>query len=95
MAADHSDPPRRAPPFLERGNYRKRRVRDAARLLPILGLSLWLVPLLWATEADDAPATSNTMVYVFGVWFILILAAVVLSRWLGDDTRNDRAGPRP
>ena len=34
----------RAPLFLKRGSYRKRRLRDAARMLPILGALLLLVP---------------------------------------------------
>ncbi|GLS87193.1 hypothetical protein GCM10010873_21670 [Cypionkella aquatica] len=37
----------RAPLFLARAVYRQRRWRDAARLLPIFGLFLLLLPLLW------------------------------------------------
>ena len=37
----------RAPIFLEKRGYRQRRMMDAVRLLPFLGLMLWMVPLLW------------------------------------------------
>jgi len=68
--------------FLERRTYRRRRLMDAARLLPVVGLLLFMVPLLWALNRTDAAATSSTMVYVFAVWAVLIAAAVVLSRAL-------------
>ncbi len=38
----------RAPLVLARKVYRRRRLRDAARILPFLGLFLMLLPALWA-----------------------------------------------
>ena len=40
MTAPAEDRPRRPSLFLERRTYRRRRLMDAARLLPLLGLLL-------------------------------------------------------
>ncbi|MEM9550793.1 MAG: hypothetical protein AAGA05_06445 [Pseudomonadota bacterium] len=92
---------RQPPPvFLERQSYRRRRIRDAARLLPVLGVLLLAVPLLWPS-ADPAPrdAVSNdvsmsaAMVYVFSTWAFLIAATAVLgalvSRWVRESATED------
>ena len=63
--------------FLVRRSYRRRRLQDAARVLPILGLAFWLVPLFW--HGGDAPRASRALLYIFGVWGALVLA----SAWLG------------
>lgn len=72
--------------FLERKSYRRRRLRDAALALPVLGGVLLMVPLMWS--AGDAPATSNAdaMLYVFAVWCLLIVLSAVISRALRPDT---------
>ncbi len=62
--------------FLERQSYRRRRLTDAARLLPILGAALFAVPLLWpigGEEADPVPM-SAAISYIFICWIALILA---------------------
>ncbi|WP_299283183.1 hypothetical protein [uncultured Tateyamaria sp.] len=71
------------PVFLEQRGYRRRRLMDALRLLPIAGIALWLLPVFWPTVADgpDAPepmAMSSAIVYVFVVWIGLIMAAFAL-----------------
>ncbi len=38
------------PLFLARHGYRRRRIMDAARVLPVLGAFLFFVPLLWTGE---------------------------------------------
>lgn len=86
------------PVFLARTSYRQRRLRDAARLLPVLGATLWMLPLLWPraslTNADMAQSTSTAMIYIFGVWTALILASLVLARVLrpDDDSGTPQAG---
>jgi len=73
--------------FLERKSYRKRRMMDALRLLPILGLMLWMLPLFWprAGAVDVRSISASTVVtYVFIVWLILIIAAFALSLSLRD-----------
>ncbi|WP_421703403.1 hypothetical protein [Aliiroseovarius sp.] len=74
----------REPLFLARQTYRRRRVADAARLLPLLGVLLFMLPLLGAAGAGDGGAetgqTSAGGIYIFAVWAGLILAAALLSR---------------
>jgi hypothetical protein len=70
-----------APLFLARASYRRRRLRDAARLLPVVGVFLLLLPLLWASDGKIA-LTSGEMIYFFGAWLFLIVAAAVFARGL-------------
>ncbi|GGE20416.1 hypothetical protein GCM10011360_06380 [Primorskyibacter flagellatus] len=73
----------RRPLFLERSSYRQRRLGDAARMLPVFGGVLMMLPAIWQRgEAEGAPATSSAMIYVFGGWVALSVAAFVLARWL-------------
>lgn len=74
--------PPRPPEFLARRTYRLRRLMDAARLLPIFGLLLLLLPMLRADSDAAAPPTAMEGVYLFAVWAMLILAAYVASLWL-------------
>jgi hypothetical protein len=72
------------PVFLAPASYRRKRVRDAARLLPLLGaVLLLLVPLLW-TPSDEVGGVrhSAALIYVFCCWAALIVSAVFLSRVL-------------
>lgn len=82
--------------FLERGSYRQRRLIDAVRLVAVLGAFLWMVPLIWPLgDGLDGPSISmsRALFYVFGVWFLLICIAALLSRKLGKipatSTQND------
>jgi len=71
----------RNPIFLERKSYRRRRIMDAVRLLPLFGLGLWLVPLMWPRQVDpgaDGLAMSAVLIYIFAVWLMLICLCVVL-----------------
>lgn len=77
------------PLFLARAPYRRRRLRDAARLLPVLGVFLLLLPLLWAPAAGLS-LTSGDVVYFFGVWLLLIgLAAAFAPGLRGGDGAED------
>jgi hypothetical protein len=94
-----SDPPRSTQAvFLERQSYRRRRLVDVARLLPLLGVLLLLVPLLWpgpGTGVNEGLGTpmSTAITYVFAVWAVLMFGAVLLGiaarRWGGDKRRAD------
>ncbi|MEP3686588.1 MAG: hypothetical protein ABJN05_05780 [Sulfitobacter dubius] len=98
----------RPPIFLEKRGYRQRRMMDAVRLLPFLGLMLWMVPLLWpvpeilpdATPEPTKPtiAMSVALRYLFGVWALLILATWALWRRTRDVASDGGAdtkdGPR-
>lgn len=79
--------------FLERRSYRLRRLRDAAKFLPFLGLVLWLVPLLWPVEGADAASNAMALQYIFGVWAVLIAVVFVISQMVSlGDHRADKAG---
>lgn len=73
-----SDP--REPVFLARESYRRRRVGDAARFVPLLALVLFLLPILWA----GSNRTADTIIYVFSAWAFLIILLGFLSRRLVD-----------
>jgi hypothetical protein len=71
------------PLFLQRGPYRQRRRADAARLLPVAGLFLLLLPMLWEPADGSGRPTSLDGIYLFVVWALLILAARILAPGLG------------
>ena len=81
----------RQPLFLARQSYRRRRLVDATRLLPVLGGGLMLLPLLW--QGGAAPVrTSVVGLYLFAVWFALIAATALLGRWLAPEPDGGREG---
>lgn len=80
--------------YLERRTYRRRRLQDAARLLPVLGVLLFLVPLLWATRTEEPASTASGGIYVFGIWAGLIVASAWLSRRLGGEQTDLSGGDR-
>ena len=83
----------RTPLFLARQGYRSRRVMDAARALPVLGVFLLLIPILWTGDSGDMPSTRVGTVYLFIIWAGLIAAAAILSRYL--DKPQDPTPPVP
>lgn len=58
---------------------------DAARLLPVLGGGLFVLPVLWADGSGTAPG----VLYLFGIWGLLIAGAAVLSRRLPQPLDTD------
>ncbi len=68
-----------SPQFLARDSYRIRRLMDAARFLPVLGLVLLLLPLMRHDYSTEAPPTAVESVYLFAVWIMLIVVAFVMS----------------
>lgn len=76
-------PPRR-PVFLGRIPYRRRRLRDAARLLPVFGLVFLLLPILWS-PAQGLRVLSRDLVYLFAVWLGLIAVAAAFAPGLSRD----------
>ncbi|MEO9823179.1 MAG: hypothetical protein ABJF50_02035 [Paracoccaceae bacterium] len=78
------------PIFLERESYRRRRLADAAKLSPVLGAVLFLMPVLWA----GAGSTAGGLVYLFGAWALMILVMKLLSRHLSDaEPKTDESVP--
>lgn len=78
------------PMFVDRRAYRRRRVADAARLLPVLGAILFTVPLLWQGQAETAARTSHVLLFLFVVWVLLAGLAAVISRRLEHDDDGNR-----
>lgn len=71
--------PTRPSLFLERQSYRRRRLADAARLLPFLGAAMLALPLLWPDSDDGAEALplSSAIFYIFICWGVLILVSLI------------------
>ncbi len=74
-------PQTRQPLFLARASYRKRRLRDGARLLPIFGFLLLVLPLLWVPSVQGVAPHWG---FVFVVWAGLIGIAAALSHGLSE-----------
>lgn len=72
---------RRSPLFLERQSYRRRRLIDMIRMLPVIGALLWAVPLLWPVGTESDTPTSAAIIYLFGVWFAMVVLSAVLA-WI-------------
>ncbi|MEZ5911732.1 MAG: hypothetical protein R3D84_05415 [Paracoccaceae bacterium] len=72
--------PARRPLFLARSSYRRRRLIDAARLLPAFGAFLLIVPVFWTPGAHTIQDTARDGLYLFGVWFLLIVLAALIAR---------------
>jgi len=84
--------------FLERRVYQNRRLGDAAKLLPIIGMLLFVMPaLLLGTPGagNETGTTALRLVYFFFVWICLIGTCATIARGLaGADTpyEENRAG---
>ncbi len=79
------------PVFVDRRAYRRRRMADAARILPIFGAGLICIPLLWTDQAGGAASTGAVMVYLFAVWVLLAILAAVISGYLKPSGQEDDA----
>ncbi|WP_323041408.1 hypothetical protein [Gemmobacter sp.] len=71
--------PPRQPLFVAPPIYRSRRLRDAARILPVVGAVLMLVPMLWEPGPGGARSTARDGIYLFVLWGALIVAARLLA----------------
>ena len=85
----------RAPLFLPRPEYRRRRLVDAARLLPVFGGFLVLLPILWAPSGTDTRDTARDGIYLFVIWAVLVGLAAWLAPGLANaaDRDDDTAPP--
>lgn len=83
------------PPFPRLAAYRRQRITDGARMLPVLGLVLFLLPLLWSV-AEPGASTARTGLYIFGIWAGLIVVARGLAHLLmaGHPVRPDGHHPQ-
>lgn len=67
------------PLFLERASFHRRRLGDAARVLPILAMLLILVPVWWVPSSVSFAAGA---VWIFTLWGVLVIAVWALHRAL-------------
>lgn len=81
---------RRTPLYLERETYRRRRIMDGARVLPVLAFVLILLPVLWT---PSGMGTADEALYLFAVWLGLIVVAAALSRPLRAAQRREIVRP--
>lgn len=72
--------------FLGRSSFRRRRLRDAARMVPIAAGVLMLLPLL--KDGDPEASTAGMLLYIFGLWIALVMLSALLAGVLAieDDT---------
>lgn len=61
--------------FLERAAYHRRRLGDAARVLPVLACTALIVPAIWL---PDLLATGRGFVVIIGTWLAVVLAIAAL-----------------
>lgn len=79
------------PNFIERDQQaqRKRKNREAAALLPVLGVILLLTPMISAfTQDTRTGGIPNAVFYVFGVWLLLIGLTILLAPRLQRDSKD-------
>jgi hypothetical protein len=82
----------KSPVFLERQSYRRRRLQDMSRLTPVLGLFLFMVPLLGAQKFGSDLAA--LLVYFFLAWAVLIVLAMLIARALERQMADEQAEER-
>lgn len=75
--------------FLERRTYRRARLQDAARLLPILGLILFFSPIF--IRAGRETDLAGGLVYYMAIWFGLIVLAALISSALARMSAEEAA----
>ncbi len=67
--------------FLQRQPYRRRRLIDAARVLPVFGAFLFFVPAFLIVRGT--PGTTSVMwLFLFGTWIALIVSGALIARVL-------------
>ena len=73
------------------GEYRRRRkTRDRALILLLIGLALLMPPLAKIFQIDAKLAgVPATLIYLFVVWAVLIIGAARLARPLRDADGNE------
>ena len=78
------------PQFLDAQSYRRKRMMDAARMLPVLGALAILFPLPFLfLGSGGARSGLAVALYLFWLWLALIAFALVLARRLGDPGRDE------
>ncbi|ABV93149.1 conserved hypothetical protein [Dinoroseobacter shibae DFL 12 = DSM 16493] len=82
----------RPPLFLQPEPYRKRRLIDAARLLPVFGTFLFVVPMLLLPR-DEPGTTGEALIYLFVLWTLLIVFSALINRYIRRAERANLPAP--
>ena len=83
------------PLFLAKSGYRRRRLHDVARLVPVVGTFLILLPILWDPAHTAQPDTARNGLYLFAAWAVLIAIAAILAPRLSNDASDSALDPEP
>lgn len=78
----------RSPLYLARASYRRRRLIDGQRLLPVVMFLLFLLPLVWGGIGTGRPvgAGAQSFVHIFVVWIVgIAIAAWIALRLARED----------
>lgn len=76
----------------ERQTRNKRKKRELALFLPVIGVIIYLTPLMNAVSATDTPPSADIadlFFFIFGSWALLIIGAYFLSRNLADEVNEE------
>jgi hypothetical protein len=57
---------------------------DGLRVLPMAGIFLIAMPLFWGGSGDSVKS-SAVMLFLFGVWIVLILLNYLMTRRIGKE----------
>lgn len=76
----------------EDGSFAAAKARDAALILPIVGLLLFIPPLIGIFASDSFLfGTPVIVAYIFTSWAVLIVCAGILSRHLKRAAQHEAA----
>lgn len=76
--------------FLDRASYRKKRLIDVSRLLPLLGALGFIMPPVYLFIAPDGTGSPGiTTIYLFVFWLGLILFAALLAPKMQERSNSD------
>lgn len=79
--------------FLERRTYRRNRLQDAARLMPVLATVLIFAPIfIRGTDPGAGQGMADWLVYYFAIWIGVIALTALVNRALMRVTSADVAG---
>lgn len=72
-------------PDLAKRAYRRKKIKDAALVLPLLGAFLLASPIITVFATDGYIfGLPLPFVYIFGVWLFLVIAARRMARLLSE-----------
>lgn len=65
-----------------RRSMRARKLRDAALVLPLIGIFMFLTPIPGIFAGETPEQFPRLFAYIYGVWFLLIVVSGWISRRL-------------